>query len=144
MADKKEITFCRTCSTRLDKKARQKVSSGLCRVCYNKLKGNENAKKLTRNFFNEKYAEKGNLHRYAMFRAFVGRFARRKYLESSRPKFCIICGYDKHFEVCHVKSVEKFSDTTSVFEICDLYNLIALCPNHHWEFDNGLISIGVN
>jgi predicted restriction endonuclease len=55
---------------------------------------------------------------------------------SSKPKVCIRCGYDKHIEVCHIKSVSEFNDETSILEINNINNLMALCPNHHWEFDN--------
>ena len=32
-----------------------------------------------------------------------------------------------------------FPDETKVLEINSIENLIALCPTHHWEFDNGLL-----
>lgn len=49
---------------------------------------------------------------------------------------CSKCGYDKHFEVCHIKPISSFSDDTLLSEINDISNIIALCPNCHWEFDN--------
>lgn len=52
---------------------------------------------------------------------------------------CKVCGYDTHVEVCHIKSVSSFCDDTLITEINSIDNLIGLCPNHHWEFDNGLI-----
>lgn len=51
-------------------------------------------------------------------------------------KYCNVCGYDKHYEVCHIKSIASFKSNTSVSIINDLTNLIALCPNCHWEHDN--------
>lgn len=75
-------------------------------------------------------------------------FASRKTWQSARstirrdaekrfsPKKCAICGYDKHVEICHIKSVSSFSDDTPISEINSLGNLIGLCPNCHWEFDN--------
>ena len=51
---------------------------------------------------------------------------------------CNICGYDKHVEIAHIKSVSEFSGDT---KINDINNLISLCPNHHWEFDNGVLDI---
>ena len=56
------------------------------------------------------------------------------------PRKCVICGYDKHIEIAHIKAVSEFSDDTLISEINDISNLVALCPNHHWEFDNGLLS----
>jgi len=54
---------------------------------------------------------------------------------------CKICGYSKHIHVCHKKSVSSFSDESTILEINDIDNLIALCPNHHYEYDNGLLEI---
>lgn len=43
-------------------------------------------------------------------------------------------------EICHINGVAGFPDTATIDEINSPSNLIALCPNCHWEFDNGLIS----
>lgn len=49
---------------------------------------------------------------------------------------CSKCGYDKHVEICHIKPIHTFSEDTLLTEINDVSNLIALCPNCHWELDN--------
>lgn len=67
--------------------------------------------------------------------------ARRKYLQSNRPKECEHCGYSNHFEICHIKDISEYSKDTLVSDINNLNNLIALCPNHHWELDNNLIKV---
>ena len=54
---------------------------------------------------------------------------------------CAICGYDKHVEVAHIKAVAEFDDDATIGEINAITNLIGLCPNHHWEYDNGLLKI---
>lgn len=46
------------------------------------------------------------------------------------------CGYSKHVEICHIKSIESFPDDALASEINHIDNLIQLCPNCHWEFDN--------
>jgi 5-methylcytosine-specific restriction endonuclease McrA len=51
---------------------------------------------------------------------------------------CQSCGYKKHTEVCHIKSIKNFKDTATLNEINDRKNLIFLCPNCHWEFDNNI------
>ena len=56
-------------------------------------------------------------------------------------KSCKRCKYDKHIEVCHIKSVSSFSEETTILEINDPSNLIGLCPNCHWEFDNDLLTL---
>lgn len=65
--------------------------------------------------------------------------ARRTYLRSDKPKCCINCGYDKHFEVCHIKGIKDFDIDTPVSVVNDLDNLIALCPNCHTELDRNLL-----
>jgi predicted restriction endonuclease len=58
---------------------------------------------------------------------------------SDKEKVCAICGYSNHVELCHIKSIAHFSETAALEEINSLSNLIYLCPNHHWELDNGLL-----
>ena len=67
--------------------------------------------------------------------------ARSKYLKSNNPKYCIYCGYNKHFDVCHIKAVASYSEDTLVSEINSFDNLMALCKNHHWELDHKLLTI---
>ena len=69
-------------------------------------------------------------------RSQIQRHARIIYQNSNRPKQCICCNYDKHYEVAHIKAVSDFNDDTLISEINDIDNLIALCLNHHWEYDN--------
>ncbi len=56
---------------------------------------------------------------------------------------CHICGYRLYVECCHKKSIGSFSGDTLVGEINDTENLVGLCPNHHWEFDNGYLHLAV-
>lgn len=67
--------------------------------------------------------------------------ARYRYRTSDRPKYCVNCGYSKHIEICHIHAIADFPDTTNVAEINDLKNLVALCPNCHWDLDNGELQI---
>lgn len=67
--------------------------------------------------------------------------ARRDYCRSDKPQVCAVCGYTKHFHICHIKPINSFPDDTPVSVINNIDNLIALCPNHHWELDNGLFSL---
>lgn len=57
----------------------------------------------------------------------------------SKP--CHNCGYDKHVELCHIKPIRDFLPTSKIKEVNSYDNLIQLCPNCHWEFDNGLITL---
>jgi hypothetical protein len=49
---------------------------------------------------------------------------------------CQFCGYDKHVEIAHIKGISTFTGDTLVSVINGEDNLMALCPNCHWEFDN--------
>lgn len=54
---------------------------------------------------------------------------------------CHNCGYDKHVQLCHIKAISKFPITATIRQVNSSSNVIQLCPNCHWEFDNGLINI---
>lgn len=73
---------------------------------------------------------------YLSARNAICSLARNIYRNSTRPKQCICCNYDKHYEVAHIKAVSDFDDDALISEINSEDNLIALCPNHHWEYDN--------
>jgi hypothetical protein len=67
--------------------------------------------------------------------------ARKLYQNSNKPQKCMMCGYDKHFHVCHIKPISSFPGHTAISTINDLDNLVALCPNHHWEFDHNILTL---
>lgn len=46
------------------------------------------------------------------------------------------CDYDKHVQVCHRRAISDFPLDTPLSVVNAIDNLIVLCPNHHWEFDN--------
>lgn len=71
----------------------------------------------------------------------IRNLARAWYLKSDRPKYCVACGYNKHFHVGHIKAIDSFDLETLVTVINDPSNLIALCPNCHWEHDHGLLTL---
>jgi hypothetical protein len=54
---------------------------------------------------------------------------------------CENCGYSKHVEVCHIVPVASFPDDSLLRQINARSNLACLCPNCHWEFDHGMISL---
>ena len=62
--------------------------------------------------------------------------ARKIYEASEKTKCCAVCGYKKHFHICHIKDIAKFSLGTLISTINDINNLVALCPTHHWELDH--------
>jgi len=38
-------------------------------------------------------------------------------------------------------SMSEFSDDTLIKDINNTDNLVGLCPNHHWELDNGYLRL---
>lgn len=64
--------------------------------------------------------------------------ARKLYIRSERPQCCERCGYTHHFQICHIKPIYEFNLNTPITVVNAPENLIALCPNCHWELDNGL------
>jgi hypothetical protein len=54
---------------------------------------------------------------------------------------CVHCGYDKHIEIAHIKPINQFTKDTLISTINHPNNLIPLCPNCHWEFDNNQLTI---
>lgn len=78
---------------------------------------------------------------YQSYRSTIRKLAEKIYTDSGQKKVCAICGYDKHVEIAHIKAVSEFDDSATIAEINSLNNLIALCPNHHWEYDNGIITL---
>lgn len=66
--------------------------------------------------------------------------AYRVFSRSGMPETCRMCRYSKHVEICHIMAVSAFPESATVDEINHKSNLCPLCPNCHWEFDNGLIT----
>ena len=65
----------------------------------------------------------------------------RQVLARSGEQECSICGYSKHIEAAHRQSVSSFSSEATLGEINSPDNLLALCPNHHWEYDQGVLGV---
>jgi hypothetical protein len=49
---------------------------------------------------------------------------------------CAHCGYNKHVQLAHKRPLTDFPDTALLEEVHSPDNVIALCPNCHWEFDH--------
>lgn len=54
---------------------------------------------------------------------------------------CHVCGYSKHVELAHIKPLSSFPLTALLKDVNGSHNIVQLCPNCHWEFDNGLITL---
>jgi len=82
-----------------------------------------------------------NRKNYQSYRSTIRKLAEKTYKDNNLTCECAVCGYNKHIEIAHIKAVADFDDNATIAEINDIDNLIGLCPNHHWEFDNGLLDI---
>ena len=65
----------------------------------------------------------------------------RLYSKYFYPAKCMVCDYDKHYEVCHVKDLKDFTREETIYEVNNKTNLIHLCPNCHWEFDHNQLDL---
>jgi len=72
---------------------------------------------------------------------YIRSHAKSVYLKSNQSLVCKVCGYDVHVEIAHIKAIKDFSEESTIREINDLSNLVTLCRNHHWEFDNGHLTL---
>lgn len=54
---------------------------------------------------------------------------------------CFNCGYSLHVELCHIKAIKDFDEDATLEEINGKGNIIQLCRNCHWEFDNGYLAL---
>ena len=52
---------------------------------------------------------------------------------------CQHCSYDKHVELAHLKAVASFPKETKLKDINHPDNVLVLCRNCHYEYDNHLL-----
>jgi hypothetical protein len=67
--------------------------------------------------------------------------ARANYIKAGLPLECKVCRYNTHVDICHIKAIKDHPLITEINVVNDVSNLVALCKNHHWEFDNNLLII---
>lgn len=138
--------FCsRSCSTTYNNKKREKVKKfcvscgiliGEGTECRKKYCDDCNPNKVDWSKMTlQEVEEKRNYQSHSRIRD----LARKKALLQKRFCKCAECGYSNHVEVCHIKAIKDFDKNTTIETINDINNLIGLCPNHHWEFDNGIL-----
>ena len=109
-----------------------KKSAEFCRPCYNEIYGIHNKSK------GDLIKARSN---WWTARVPIAKHARKVYLNSGKSLECALCKYNLYVEICHIKPVSEFRDTDILADINSIDNLVALCPNHHWEFDNGKIKL---
>jgi predicted restriction endonuclease len=116
-----EVKKCLNCDLDLVKKYREEAfCSHICKTEYR-----------MKNITIEESSKRTDAAKYINIRS-----AARSYSKYFLDPKCYKCGYDKHYEVCHIKDISSFTKDTKVFEVNNIKNLVHLCPNCHWEFDN--------
>jgi hypothetical protein len=74
-------------------------------------------------------------------RSNIQKIARSIYFKSDKPRECLICRYNTFIDVAHIKPVSEFLESALISEINSIDNLVALCKNHHWEYDHKIIKL---
>ena len=74
-------------------------------------------------------------------RSIIQKNARALFFKANPVPSCAVCHYINHVEIAHRIAVSEFQADALLSEINDLSNLISLCPNHHWEFDRGILKL---
>lgn len=92
---------------------------------------------LTLREHNERYPATGSRGKFHNIRV----HARKVIKDAKIEKKCVKCGYNNYVEVCHIKAIADHTLDETISQINSLANLVLLCPNHHWEFDNGLLTL---
>lgn len=128
---------CKSCNKKKNKHSQNKpcpqckvlcwTKGGVCQSC----KNNNAYDKYSKLTIGDKVYDK---HKYAKYQ-YVRFWARKTAIDLGWDK-CSKCGYDKHIEVAHIKPISSFPPDTLIITVNDPSNLIPLCPNCHWEFDN--------
>lgn len=75
---------------------------------------------------------------HAQIRELARRKVRKHLQRHDESRTCSIpgCTWSHTPHVAHVRAIKDFLDTATIREINDWMNLVPLCPNHHWIFDN--------
>lgn len=112
-----------------------KFNSKLCVTCSRSLKQNS---EITIGQYRNMLSVKGKHPSWV--NAHVRNF-NRSWNKSLMGLPCQKCGYSNHTELAHIKAVSTYSDDTLLSVVNDPNNILVLCPNHHWEFDNALLNL---
>ena len=126
LTPKRKLTkTCKDCS--------QKIRSNKtrCPVCSKKWQNSISAKDMTlKEAIYEKHHKSSA---FALVRSRARQSAKKLGLDS-----CQKCGYNRHVEIAHIKPISSFSEEIMLSVINSRENIMALCPNCHWEFDHNL------
>lgn len=120
--------------TRKCKRCNNLVMNFKSSLCVRHYKESRDINTRTLGYYLEKRKDSHRASAYADIRG----IARSEY-KSLLKRPCASCGYDKHVELCHKKPISQFSPSATVGEINAPENVVQLCRNCHWEFDNDIL-----
>lgn len=161
--------FCsRSCSATFNNKGKQRnpPKIRICKQCKSEYTYNRtlNTQTFCSDCFSKLGIEKGNgtnLISEQIKQLSIGDYRNRESVKDKHPSWlhsnirnqcrswnkgidingCQVCGYKVHTELCHIKPIASFENTAKLSEINHPDNILVLCPNHHWEFDNNIIKL---
>lgn len=139
-----KIKPCLFCSLDFKPKTRvQKFCSSSCSGLFHNPKIIKEKIKSITLLFNSKLTLGDLKTNYSLnqYHAKLRMWSRKTYLSANLPMVCNVCNYTLHINVCHIKDIKNFPLTALVAEVNHITNLVALCPNHHWEFDNNFLDL---
>ena len=118
--------WCNVCGKHI-----KNSDSGLCWTHWQEKTTREYGQKTRINDLSHTYSR----HRHQSVREHAHRVA-KWYMGTKK---CAICGYAVYVELCHKKAISEFESDTLLCEVNSTSNLVWLCPNHHKEWEMGLI-----
>lgn len=121
-----KVNRCKNCNKKIYQK------STYCKSCYVPKKTFE-----TKTIQECIYTSGQDSNRYTKIRD----SAKRKYRSEIKNSRCENCGFNRHIQVCHIKSISSFSVDTLINVVNDISNLVGLCPNCHKDLDHGYLDI---
>lgn len=89
----------------------------------------------------EYYSSPSVIHLHPSSKAAHVRNFARSWFKHLTKLPCANCGYSLHVELCHIAPIRDFPETAKLNEVNAVDNIIQLCPNCHWELDNGHLDI---
>ncbi len=127
----RKTKFCKTCSSLINS------SHTYCKDCFTtntvpgKSKDLIGSRTIEQSLSGNRYA-----NAYRTIRSHA-----RRILEQNQSPVCCKCNYSIYVECCHIIPISSFPKDTTINIVNAPNNLVWLCPNCHWEFDHGLLSI---
>lgn len=147
--------FCsRSCAAKINNQGKRRWPPRVCRKCNKSYvttkqhRSKVNCSECVQRFFTAEQAKASTLEAYYNRESVKGKHPswlsahirgfNRSWNKELTKLPCQVCGYKSHVELAHIKAISDFNLTATLGEVNHPDNIFVLCPNHHWELDNGL------